>query len=147
VDPVHPLSSLELPQFTIVEVTAYWSGGYRCRVPIRQFELIADEPETVAGGTDTGPMPTELFLASLAACFTMALAHIARKRRVELPDDLAVSAIGDYTGHGFGALRVEVSSSHPAGELERMLEWAAGVCYVSNTLRNAPEVEYVIRRA
>jgi putative redox protein len=145
VNPIHPLSSLELPQFTIVEVTAYWSGGYRCRVPIRQFELVADEPQTVTGGTDTGPMPTELFLASLATCFTMALAHIARKRRVELPGDLAVTASGDYAGPGFGALRVEVSSSHPAEELGRMLEWAAGVCYVSNTLRNAPRVEYVIR--
>ena len=134
-----------LAEFTIVEVTAYWSGGYRCRIPIRQFELLADEPETVVGGTDTGPTPTELFLASLATCFTMALAHIARKRRVELPDDLAVTAVGEYDGPSFGGLRVEVSSSHPAEELERLLEWAAGVCYVSNTLRNAPKVHYVIR--
>lgn len=128
-----------------MEVTAYWSGGYRCRIPIRQFELLADEPETVAGGTDTGPTPTELFLASLATCFTMALAHIARKRRVELPDDLAVTAVGDYSGPSFGGLRVEVSSSHPEAELRQLIEWAAGVCYVSNTLRNAPAVEYVIR--
>ena len=128
-----------------MEVTAYWSGGYRCRIPIRQFELLADEPETVVGGTDTGPTPTELFLASLATCFTMALAHIARKRRVELPDDLAVTAVGDYSGPSFGGLRVEVSSSHPEAELRQLIDWAAGVCYVSNTLRNAPAVEYVIR--
>ena len=127
-----------------MEVTAYWSGGYRCRVPIRQFELVADEPESVAGGTDTGPTPTELFLASLATCFTMALAHIARKRRVELPADLSVSAIGDYAGPGFGALRVEVRSSHPEAELRQLLGWAAQICYVSNTLHNAPAVEYVI---
>ena len=61
-----------------MEVTAYWSGGYRCRVPIRQFQLLADEPEDVAGGTDTGPTPTELLLASLATCFAMALAHVTR---------------------------------------------------------------------
>jgi len=130
-----------------VEVTAYWSGGYRCRVPIRQFELNADEPETVAGGTDTGPTPTELLLASLATCFTMALAHIARKRRVDLPGDLSVTAAGEYAGPGFGALRVEVRCSHPPGDLAQLLEWAAGICYVSNTLRNAPKVEYVIREA
>jgi putative redox protein len=127
-----------------VEVTAYWSGGYRCRVPIRQFELLADEPESVDGGTDTGPMPTELFLASLATCFTMSLAHIARKRRVELPDDLRVTAVGDYSGPGFGALRVEVRSSHPAEEVQQLLEWAAKVCYVSNTLRNLGPLEYVV---
>lgn len=130
-----------------MEVTAYWSGGYRCRVPVRQFELTADEPESVAGGTDTGPTPTELFLASLATCFTMALAHIARKRRVELPQDLAVTAIGEYDGPSFGALRVEVRSAEPPEDLERLLEWAAGVCYVSNTLRNAPKVEYAVLRS
>jgi putative redox protein len=136
-----------LAEFTIVEVTAYWSGGYRCRVPIRQFELTADEPESVAGGTDTGPTPTELFLASLATCFTMALAHIARKRRVELPEDLSVTAIGEYDGPSFGALRVEVHCGHPPADLAQLLDWAAGVCYVSNTLRTAPKVEYVIRPA
>jgi putative redox protein len=136
-----------LAEFTIVEVTAYWSGGYRCRVPIRQFELSADEPESVAGGTDTGPTPTELFLASVATCFTMALVHIARKRRIELPEDLSVTAVGEYDGPSFGALRVEVQCARPPADLARLLEWAAGVCYVSNTLRNAPKVEYVIRPA
>jgi putative redox protein len=136
-----------LAEFTIVEVTAYWSGGYRCRVPIRQFELSADEPESVAGGTDTGPTPTELFLASVATCFTMALVHIARKRRIELPEDLSVTAVGQYDGPSFGALRVEVRCARPPADLARLLEWAAGVCYVSNTLRNTPKVEYVIRPA
>jgi putative redox protein len=131
-----------LPQFTIVEVTAYWSGGYRCRVPIRQFQLLADEPEEVAGGTDTGPTPTELLLASLATCFAMALAHVARKRRVELPEDLSVTAVGEYAGPSFGALRVEVRSSHPQEQLQPLLDRAAALCYVSNTLRNAPRVEY-----
>jgi putative redox protein len=133
-----------LPQFTIVEVTAYWSGGYRCRVEVRQFQLLADEPPEVAGGTDTGPTPTELLLASLATCFAMALAHVARKRRVELPDDLAVTAVGHHTGPSFSALRVEVRSSLPDEQLRPLLELAGRVCYVSNTLRNAPEVEYLI---
>jgi putative redox protein len=142
VDAVHLASSLAT--ITIVEVTAYWSGGYRCRVPVRQFELLADEPEEVAGGTDTGPTPTELLLASLASCFVMALAHVAGRRRVELPPDLAVTAVGDYDGPRFGALRVEVRSSHPREQLEPLLERAATLCHVSNTLRGAPAVEYLI---
>jgi putative redox protein len=136
-----------LPQFTIVEVTAYWSGGYRCRLPIRQFQLLADEPESVAGGTDTGPMPTELLLASLASCFAMALAHVARKRRVEIPEDLAVTASGEHSGPSFAALRVEVRSAHPLDEIEALLDRAAALCYVSNTLRNRPPVEYAVARS
>ncbi len=127
-----------------MKVTAHWSGGYRCRVAVRQFELLADEPEEVAGGTDTGPTPTELLLAALATCFTMALAHVARKRRVELAGDLNVTASGEHHGPSFGALRVEVRSSQPREQLEPLLERAAALCYVSNTLRGAPPVEYLI---
>lgn len=130
-----------------MEVTAYWSGGYRCRLPIRQFQLQADEPESVAGGTDTGPMPTELLLAALASCFTMALAHVARKRRVDIPKDLAVTAYGEHRGPSFDSLRVEVRSSQPLDELEALFDRAAALCYVSNTLRNAPRIEYAVARS
>jgi hypothetical protein len=37
-----------------------------------------------------------------------------------------------------------VRSSHPREQLEPLLERAAALCYVSNTLRGAPEVEYLI---
>lgn len=126
----------------MVKATAYWSGGYRCRVSVRHFELVADEPATVPGGTDAGPQPTELLLAALASCFAMALAHVARKRQVELPD-LRVTAVGEHRGPAFGSLRVEVRSGD--GALVRpLLKSAAALCYVSNTLRQAPPVDYVI---
>ena len=48
-----------------MEVVATWEGGYQCRVAVRQFEIVSDEPPT-AGGADAGPTPTELFLASLS---------------------------------------------------------------------------------
>src|SRR5712692_592719 len=99
-----------------MKVDAYWEGGYACRIPVRGFEVRVDEPP-MYGGTDTGPMPTELFLSSLAACFTLAVAHAARKRGVELPD-LAVRVEGDYGRLRFDRIRVEVHSSHPKEELE-----------------------------
>jgi putative redox protein len=126
-----------------VEVTAHWDGGYRCHIPVRQFELTADEPETVPGGTDAGPTPTELLLAALASCFAMSLAHVARKRRIELTD-LSVTAVGDYDGPRFGALRIEVRSSQDRELLEPLLQRAASLCYVSTTLRSAPPVDCVV---
>ncbi len=130
-----------------MEVTAYWSGGYRCRLPIRQFQLLADEPELVAGGTDTGPMPTELLLAALASCFAMALAHVARRHSVELPDDLSVTASGHHTGPRFTELKVEVRTAQPVAGIEALLGRAAAFCYVSNTLRIAPRIEYAVARS
>jgi putative redox protein len=111
-------------------------------VRAREFEIRADEP-VKAGGDDTGPQPTELFLASLASCFTLALAHVAGRRGVELAD-LSVRAVGRYDGPKFVHVRVEVSSSHPREELEKLAQRASAVCYVSNTIRALHDTEVVI---
>lgn len=125
-----------------VELTAYWEGGYRVRVPVRGFELVADEPEHV-GGTDDGPTPTEYFLSSLAVCFTMSVYHAFRKNSVELPD-LAVKISAVYDGLKFSKIKLEVHSTHPREEIERIMPRAISYCYVTNTLKNAPEIEYTV---
>lgn len=126
----------------VMEVTAYWEGGYRCRVPVRDFDVVSDEPPQV-GGRDEGPAPTELFLSSLAVCFAMAMYHAARKREIELPD-LAVKVTGTYEGLKFVRLDIEVLSTHPRAELEGLLDRASSYCYVSNTLRHGPELRYSV---
>src|SRR5260370_23252251 len=70
-------------------VIARWEGGWRCCVTAAGFDLVVDEPES-AGGTGTGPMPTEYLLAAMASCYALALRWSAGKRGVELPD-LAVT--------------------------------------------------------
>lgn len=126
----------------VVEVTASWEGAYRCRVSVRHFELRVDEPPR-HGGDDTGPQPTEMLLAAVAACFTLAVAHVARKRGIELPD-LSVVAGGEYDGPSFRLIRVEVRSSHPHDELAALVERAKRVCYVSQTLLRQPAMEFVV---
>lgn len=96
-----------------------------------------------AGGDGTGPQPTDLFLASFASCFALSLAHVARKRGIEL-EDLSVRAIGTYGGPKFVSVRIEVTSSHDRAELEKLVERASAVCYVSNTLRVLDDTEVVI---
>ena len=122
-----------------LSVEATWEGGYRCTVASRQFRIRIDEPEK-AGGGDTGPQPSEVFLASLAGCFTLAMYHVAAKRNIELPD-LTVTATGTYEGPGFARLAVDVNSGAPREVLESLVEPAKRVCYVSNTLRNVSDVE------
>ena len=107
-----------------------------------QFEIRVDEPSS-AGGTDTGPQPTEVFLASFASCFALAIAHVARKRSIEL-EDLSVKAIGTYDGPKFVNIRLEITSSHERAELDRLVERASAVCYVSNTLRVLDDTEVVV---
>lgn len=125
-----------------LSVEATWEGNYRCRVKMGGSEMIIDEPES-AGGGGAGPQPTEVFLASLASCFTLAMYHVARKRALTLPD-LAVRAIGEYDGPRFVRLAVEVTCTLPTEQLEPLLARAAAVCYVSNTLQAVTEVDVTL---
>jgi putative redox protein len=123
-------------------VVARWEGGWRCRVAAGGFDLIVDEPES-AGGTGTGPMPTEYLLAAMASCFALALGWAAGKRGITLPD-LAVTATGTYDGPRFSHLRLRVVSAAPAAVIERLVEPALRACYVSNTIASAPPVEVTV---
>jgi putative redox protein len=125
-----------------VSVVAVWEGGWRCRVSAAGFDLIVDEPEE-AGGTGTGPMPTEYLLAAMASCYALALTWAAGKRGIWLPD-LAVKATGAYDGPRFGAIRLQITTSAPAGVVGPLVEPALRVCYVSNTIATSPPVDVVI---
>jgi putative redox protein len=124
-----------------VKAVATWAGGYRAECDIRDFRLMADETSEY-GGSDTGPMPTELLVGSLATCFALAVAHAAKKRDVELPD-LTVRA-ESFRAEGearYERFVVEVESSYGEG-LERLVEAAKRYCFVSSTLIRGAEIEY-----
>jgi len=73
----------------------------------------------------------------------MAVYHAFRKRGVDLPD-LAVHVQAEYEGLRFGRIRVEVQSSHPKEEIEALMDRIISYCYVSNTLRQPPDMEFVV---
>ncbi len=124
-------------------VTARWESGYRAVVKARNFELIVDEPEW-AEGTDTGPMPTEYLLASLASCFALSLGFAARKRNIDIgPFDLHV--VGHYDGPSFQNFEIHVKLERPAPDnIDVLLAHAKRVCYVSNTLARTPDIAVVL---
>jgi putative redox protein len=102
------------------------------------FEVVVDEPES-AGGTDSGPQPTDLLLACVSSCFALALAFTARKRGVELLD-LDITAVGRYAGLRFDRISLMVSSASPSDVVRDLVQEAQRVCYVSNTLLEPPEL-------
>lgn len=124
---------------TTRSVSSRWDGGLRAVVDAGGFELVVDEPEHF-GGTGRGPQPTELLLAAVASCFTLALAHVARKGGTELPG-LRVDATGTYSGPRFSAVHIAVHTTHPPGpELDALIAAAERVCYVTRTLRTCPDI-------
>jgi putative redox protein len=123
-------------------VVARWQGGWRCTVAAGGFDLVVDEPER-SGGTGTGPMPTEYFLAAMASCYALALAWVAGKRGITLPG-LAVTATGTYDGPRFSRLQLSVASGAPPDVVERLTEPALRVCYVSNTIVASPPIAVTV---
>ncbi len=122
-------------------VSARWLGAYRCDVTAGTFTIPVDEPES-AGGSNEGPQPTELLLASVSSCFTLAVAHVAGRRGIEL-SHLNVEVTGTYEGPRFSALEIRVDVGCEEEVRDRLLESAARVCYVTNTIRNTPELVVV----
>ena len=87
------------------------------------------------------PQPTDLLLASVASCFTLAFVHSAANRAIQL-GGLRVDVVADYAGRRFAAVRISVDATGPdPGDMASLLEAAARVCYVTITLRARLNVE------
>jgi uncharacterized OsmC-like protein len=119
-----------------------WDGGMRAVTEANGFEIIVDEPES-SGGSNTGPQPTDLFLASISSCFAIAMVWVARKHEITL-SNLTVDAVGRYDGPKFVHVNVAVRADNPRPVLEELSKHAQRVCYVTNTLRQGPELTLTI---
>jgi putative redox protein len=128
-------------------VSASWTPGpLRCDVAVDGFSIPVDEPES-AGGTGTAPQPTDLFLASVASCFTLALVHSAGKRGIAL-HSVRVTVVGDYAGRRFESVHLGVEVAGPSPhQLSDLIGAAERVCYVTNTLRTPVNVSVTAKPA
>lgn len=77
-------------------------SGLRSDVAIRQHRIVVDEPANL-GGTDTGPNPVELILASLGACQEITYRAFATALGIPL-DRVSVKLEGDIDLRGFFAV-------------------------------------------
>lgn len=120
-------------------------GEDRFEIEVRGHRLTVDQP-VEQHGTDTGPTPTELFIASLASC----VAFYARRylHRHQLPTDgLAVTATYEMGTKPSRVTGVSLSLVVPAGvpaERRHALLAVASHCTVHNSLEAPPEVRVTL---
>jgi uncharacterized OsmC-like protein len=113
----------------------------RFSIGVRGHILYVDQPDS-AGGTDTAPTPTELFVAGLASC----VAFYARRylaRHGIATDGLAVSADFETGGRPNRVTRITMLVEPPPGlPAERRAAFlaVASHCTVHNTLADPPEI-------
>jgi uncharacterized OsmC-like protein len=125
-----------------LDVVATWEGGYTATVEARGHRLTIDEP-VASGGADSGPMPTEALVVSIASCFCLAVAHVARRDGFEI-SDLRVHARAERAGRElrYGRIVVTTRATVDGADLETLVARARRVCWVSNTLADPPALEY-----
>lgn len=120
-------------------------GGDRFAIEVRGHTITVDQPVD-AGGQDTAPTPTELFVAGLASC----VAFYARRylaRHEIATDGLTVST--DFTLGGPPArvtdvaIRITPPAALPAERRDAFLA-VASHCTVHNTLHEPPDVRITI---
>jgi putative redox protein len=122
------------------------SSGFVQDVQMGKHELVADEPLAV-GGTDTGPAPYDLLLASLGACTSMTVSMYARRKnwplesvRVELRHSKV--RVGEPVAEGGKAPErdqierdIQLIGNLTPEQHERLLE-IANKCPVHRTLKS-----------
>ena len=118
------------PAFT-VETT--WTGGIRTVSRARGHEVVADGPAW-RKGTDEGPAPGELMLASVGACLVNHLARALERERVPFRG-LGARVTGTFKRVGdldvFDAFRFDVAVRAPEASMDaagEALEVARAEC-------------------
>ncbi len=125
-----------------MKIVATYQYGDRFEVEMGTHRLVVDQP-VEGGGADQGPTPTELFVASLAACVGFYAERFLRRHGLAA-EDLRVEAhasmssdrparVGDIT------LQLAGLPPMPAGR-RGALRAVVEHCTVHNSIRQAPQI-------
>lgn len=119
-----------------------YAGGEAYTVSVRGHELLVDQPPE-AGGLDSAPTPTELFVASLASCVAFYAGRYLSRHGYGR-DGLGVSAsyemaAGRPARVGSVRLSVHLPAGLPAAR-HQALAAVVSHCTVHNSLTTPPDV-------
>jgi putative redox protein len=130
------------PQAPAQTMSVRYEGGERYEVTVRDHTIVADQPVD-AGGSDSAPTPTELFVASLAGCVAFYAGRFLTRR------GLSREGLGVAVTYRMAAdrrarvadvhLTVRVPHTMPA-HLRPALQAVVEHCTVHNSLITPPAV-------
>jgi putative redox protein len=120
----------------------------RTELTVRDFPvLVTDEPKT-SGGTETGPTPLEMTLASLLGCESVMIHNVATAMKFDYEGvDLDVAGTIDLRGpKGVPGIRpyfekvelnIVIYTEEPQERVEQLARNAEARCPVMNLMRDA----------
>jgi putative redox protein len=119
-----------------------YAGKRSFKVKVRQHEFVTDLPEK-AGGGDTAPTATEIFIGSLAACAGLYAARYLETAKLD-PAGLTVGVDWDFheTKKTVGHIYLTVKAPNAdLGARKKALLAAAGQCVIHNTMKEYPDMK------
>lgn len=125
-------------------VTARHLGGDRLELSVRGHRLVSDQPLD-GGGEDSGPTPTELFVAGLAGCVAFYAERFLTRRRLPTAG-LAVRVEYEWASEPsrVAEIRVRVEAPGLPAEMRPAFERVIEHCPVHNTLGRPPHVGFEV---
>ncbi len=124
-----------------MKIEARFLENYKFEITSKEFSIISDQSPKY-GGDGAGPMPSELFLWSIASCMGQAIVHISGKLQERI-DDLRLTVEGMKHPEEFRYTRIIISGQGDLQEdrLREIVKIASTHCFISNSLRDDIEIE------
>ncbi len=121
---------------TIETATAEPRTAVSCTIRMRDHTIIQDKPPELHGD-DTGPMASEILMASLLACQLSTFAKVAKKRKVEAHVTSLTATLHYDEKDDFERIELDwdVGGDVDAAGLETLLRLTDKVCTVSRALK------------
>lgn len=138
-----------------IKVSAKVESGFKTEIDC-SHPFIIDQPK-MAGGTDLGPNPLEIFLSSLPACICAIGRIVATQQRITLRSITATTEgdidkdflMGKTTEGraGFTEIRttVEVDADLSAEEIENFIVEVEKRCPIADNIANSSTIKVVIK--
>ncbi len=125
-------------------INVNWLRDYQTEIEVRGLHHLQGDEALEYGGQDTGPMPTDYLLVAIATCMCLAVAHVARKRRLTLGLlKVGANAHKHEKEFRFDSIELRIQADLPPDQLHPLLEQARRVCFVSNTIAAACPISVV----
>jgi len=127
-------------------MTSYtrYLNGKKFETIVGAHRIVTDQP-AAGGGTDAGPTPPELLLASLGACAGHYAVEYLHARSLDATDmEIRVSAAKGSSPARLASFRIEVNVPGIDERHQHGLFRAVKTCLIHNTLLTGPSLEVVV---
>jgi len=117
-------------------------GGFRFVGTVGRHTVVSDQPRE-SGGQDSGPTPTDLFLAAVGMCAGVYAVEYGRQHGIKTEGmRIHVESGKAKAPYRIGRIQVSLEPPAPLPEEHRrpMLQFAKQ-CLLHNTLLHPPDVE------